>query len=716
MPPLCEPAPATTATHLHPFAPAAAAIKIQAVSVQVDPASTPSLRRPPGFPTPPPPPPRDPAWDPDLSPRRVLRSGSSVIPESPEHGAVAMGGARGVSGPKRVSFEISSSRIDAGRGCATAPPFNEASDAYPSAGCIHAADPRPAAPAPVQSWASLAGRPSNSYSDNNAHQWQVVCLAHWWRHQGVCGQRGQPRRAAVSSSGAGNRATSWRDRRAVKPHKRKCHRCKQRGHISVDCRDPIVCDYCNRQGHRLRECSTRLQQLRARRAPTVPFPPRPRPLVPAAMPRLGEPASRPAEGFVVMASTPDMDAQAAALANVAALVWLGGNRPRINVATMEEAIHRYTRVPKADITVVPHHPEDFFVKFTFPHHRDLLTAAPGKFSHGDLDIHAANWRSLTRADAASFHHHVHLCLEEVPLQAWSEEAVGKIIGSSCILHYFDIATLQKVDATTLDLRAWCVNPSTIPKVMWVTIVGSEVVVSTSAMGGRKGLTYRVIVHLDRLEDFTPYEDGSIPSRPRNSDRYDWVHGIVDGEAALRDRGRRPPSNGGGGRRRDDDGRDRRGDEDRSREEDRRGRRDDRPASWRDRFFRSRSQAADRRAEDGRREDRRDYRRDGRRHEEGGRRIDLSKVQLLPGGAVIPALGRRRRAMSPVSTRRCSSRTVARTPDKRRSPVAALAWRLKRAVAGCLGVHSTAVVTPSSSTVGAPGYAVQDYFGWGTSCC
>ena len=97
------------------------------------------------------------------------------------------------------------------------------------------------------------------------------------------------------------------------------------------------------------------------------------------------------------------------------------------------------------------------------------------------------------------------------------------------------------------------------------------------------------------------------------------------------------------------------DQDRDRHDDDRDRgrqgRDERPSSWRDRFFRSRSRAPERhdddRRRDGRREDRDDRRddcgSDGRQRRpeaRDARRIDSKLVQRLPDGAVIPASGRR----------------------------------------------------------------------------
>ncbi|XP_037460788.1 uncharacterized protein LOC119331724 [Triticum dicoccoides] len=324
------------------------------------------------------------------------------------------------------------------------------------------------------------------------------------------------------------------------------------------------------------------------------------------MPRPGDPATRPAEGAVVMATTPALEQQAAFLQNNAAIVWLGGRRPRVAAADIANVIHSRTHISKEFFVVIPHYPEDFFITFKHQHHRDAVTAAPGRILEGELDIRFSNWSPRAHADAVKLRHHVHLCLENVPLNAWNEEVAGKLIGGAAVTHYFDAATTQKEDASSLNLWAWTANPSAIPKVMWLTLIGgnatgSSIIVSSSEplpgfnsvaasssstqQQGRLGLTYRVIVHLDLHEDF-----GQDASTPRYQHQFDWQYGIIDGEVAIRESNQGGRHNNGNDRRRRDD------DDDKHRRDrddaDRRGRPDERQGSWSDRFFRSRSRAVE----------------------------------------------------------------------------------------------------------------------------
>lgn len=71
------------------------------------------------------------------------------------------------------------------------------------------------------------------------------------------------------------------------------------------------------------------------------------------MPRVGDPSLRPAEGYVVVVSTPEMDAQAASLANLAAVAWLGGNRPSVSASVIRDAVAATAGVDRKLIKVVP---------------------------------------------------------------------------------------------------------------------------------------------------------------------------------------------------------------------------------------------------------------------------------------------------------------------------------------------------------------------------
>nr|XP_051222249.1 uncharacterized protein LOC127340549 [Lolium perenne] len=237
--------------------------------------------------------------------------------------------------------------------------------------------------------------------------------------------------------------------------------------------------------------------------------------------------------------------------------------------------------------------------------------------------------------------------------------------------------------------------------MWLTIIdGPSPAVDVRAdnsLQGKKGLTSKVIIHLDLHEDLSPDADGRPPCHPPR-EQHEWHLGYVAGEQPPRERRPQAHQQDQRHRRRDDDRRD---DDD----DDRRGRPDDR--SWAGRLFRSRSRAQDDRsrgAEDRRRDtgrdDRRNVRYDDRRDRRRSgvpdqRKVDTARFHRLTGGCVVPALGMRRRGASSPPSRRPSlvlSREEARGRSLSRAPGRAVqAGRLASIV--CIGADGPPIYAP-----------------------
>ena len=222
-------------------------------------------------------------------------------------------------------------------------------------------------------------------------------------------------------------------------------------------------------------------------------------------------------------------------------------------------------------------------------------------------------------DICELKYRVRLCLEGILLHAWNESIAKRVVARSCDINYIEKASLDRTDTRALCVWAWTHNPSDIPKVTWLTLSCRKAELHTSQSArGRRGLTFRVLVHLDLVED-PPGRDGRAAA-PRV---YTWDYGVVDGERVPRDRHDPPPADIHGSRRDDDD--------------DRRGRRERQGDNWYSRLTHSLS-----RAPKDRERERSESRHGGRRHqspEHGGRRRPLHDVaaghdarQSAPGDA------------------------------------------------------------------------------------
>jgi hypothetical protein len=157
------------------------------------------------------------------------------------------------------------------------------------------------------------------------------------------------------------------------------------------------------------------------------------------------------------------------------------------------------------------------------------------------------WRVLPYGDHCDLRHHVHICLEGIPLHAWNESIAKRVVARSCDLDYVDPRSLRcdnnralcPDNTRALCLWAWTYNPSDIPKVTWLTLTTNAVTAhdGPTPPRGCQGLTFKVLVHLDLIE--SPVDEfGRTSTRSLT-----WHYGVVDGERGPRKRHALPPQGG-----------------------------------------------------------------------------------------------------------------------------------------------------------------------------
>ncbi|CAD6258250.1 unnamed protein product [Miscanthus lutarioriparius] len=336
------------------------------------------------------------------------------------------------------------------------------------------------------------------------------------------------------------------------------------------------------------------------------------------MARPGDPSVRPLDTCAVAFSVDNMDHELDRLSMHGIVAELGGNQPVVEPEVIKRAICHQFLVRPEDVTVVRHAPEDFFIDFKHRHHRDEAVAR-GTFPYRNLDIHTRPWQLVTHGDICDLKYRVRLCLEGISLHAWNESIDKRAVTRACDLDYIEKSSLDRADTRALCVWAWTHNPSDIPKVTWLTLSCRKTEAHSSQTArGRRGLTFRVLVHLDLVED--PPDRDEHAAAPRV---YTWDYGVVDGERTPRDHHDPPPADIHGSHRDDDN--------------DRRGRRERQGANWHSRLTRSLS-----RAPKYREWERSESRHGGRRHrslELGGRRCPLHDIaaghgarQSAPGDA------------------------------------------------------------------------------------
>jgi hypothetical protein len=304
-------------------------------------------------------------------------------------------------------------------------------------------------------------------------------------------------------------------------------------------------------------------------------------------------------------------------------------------------------VLEKDIKVSRHRPEDFLIIFEHQHHRDAAERL-GRLPVGHVNIRILPWRILPYSDLTDLRYHVRICLEGIPVHAWNESIAKRAIARACDIDYVDPRTRCREDTRAFCLWAWTYNPSDIPKVTWLTLTGSMVTVheGTTPPRGRRGLTFRVLVHLDIVES-SPDEHGRSSSR-----KLDWDYSIIDGKRGLRECHDPPPPEPRRDRRRDDD----------DDGDGRRGHRHDRGNGWGSRLIRSLSRAPARKRERERSESRHG-RRNGNSSATGGHRRHASDSRTSPA----PCVERRRSASPTTPPRHRSAASEAGNSGILRSP-------------------------------------------------
>lgn len=142
----------------------------------------------------------------------------------------------------------------------------------------------------------------------------------------------------------------------------------------------------------------------------------------------------------------------------------------VQLQDIEKAVKDDFSLRYGEVTVSRHFPEAFLIKFKHVHH---CTAAlqKGKAIGPGVEVHFTKWRSLRDAEGVALLFRVKLHLGGVPMHAWRADIVERLIGSHRALEAIN-ANLDRLEETkTINMWAWTVNPSTIPKCVWLTFTG-----------------------------------------------------------------------------------------------------------------------------------------------------------------------------------------------------------------------------------------------------
>nr|TKW17005.1 hypothetical protein SEVIR_5G337100v2 [Setaria viridis] len=256
---------------------------------------------------------------------------------------------------------------------------------------------------------------------------------------------------------------------------------------------------------------------------------------------IGDPHTRPEVETVFVSDSFHLAHDARDWEACALVPWALHLPPDAGARDIAGLLSRELRLRQGEVSVTLHQPEPYLIRF------DNETQAAearrrGRFTGGGIDICLRPWRSLTHALGFRIFYRVRLCLDGIPSHAWTPEIVERVIGNKCALQNIVTDLVQPADSRHIELWAWTVDPSDIPKKVWLAFVHSPATKSSAfsvsaeppPTSWQQGARYEVFIHMPLLEDYTAAARNleHAVTNPENITpihrRYEWRYGLVDG--------------------------------------------------------------------------------------------------------------------------------------------------------------------------------------------
>ncbi|KAM0847967.1 hypothetical protein ACQ4PT_054691 [Festuca glaucescens] len=285
---------------------------------------------------------------------------------------------------------------------------------------------------------------------------------------------------------------------------------------------------------------------------------------------IGSAATRPEEDTVIIATSFEMGQDIKDWEATVAIAWVVYGNRKIEAKAIDRAVRKEFSLSHRDINVCPHQPVQFLLKFERKAHCSKVLKR-GRFKADNALLQLRPWRPLELAFGAAMSYRVRLCLEGVPAYGHTPYVAERIIARRCSFDRLDDSSALMTNARSLDCWACTANPSSIPKVVWLTFTSrgaggpaSEVFVheheeddetlahatalARRSSGGPKDDHPRLRPRRDDHDDGHDRDGAARRDRRSYGERHDAL-GPVHSERTRSPR-RRESDNGGHGRRHD----------------------------------------------------------------------------------------------------------------------------------------------------------------------
>ncbi|RLN38860.1 hypothetical protein C2845_PM01G27360 [Panicum miliaceum] len=364
----------------------------------------------------------------------------------------------------------------------------------------------------------------------------------------------------------------------------RCFNCFARDHRIAQCRDPPRCILCSRSGHKARYCkaavtrggqvsgahsaagSVRRGEPKATKAAMEEFIP-------------GEPDRRPEKVVACAGRTAAIrEAERDVMLHTLLGVQLDA-RVALNCDVIGRDALQQLRIPEYALSVSKVKAATFLLRFERPEQRNAALGR-GLLAVGRTQLHVMPWTRQFGAASSKLKYRVRVCIEGVPAHAAQVEPITKLFPSSTFVEKIDSGMNTEDERACVCVWVWTPNPDEIAKegVLWLEepfeFTGEYMELPKLRNEEVGMLDYKVILHIDRLVDYTPparssswksYESdvSGIPSDDSVDEEWPakhssvWHLGVPDGRpdprrVSVHDRlgGRRrdrsPPGDGNGG--------------------------------------------------------------------------------------------------------------------------------------------------------------------------
>ncbi|KAM0858268.1 hypothetical protein ACQ4PT_047934 [Festuca glaucescens] len=376
-------------------------------------------------------------------------------------------------------------------------------------------------------------------------KWQVVRPKFWWRKVNSSSSGARPAGRQQGNSWRGSAPESSR-------FKGLCFRCLSSFHFVRNCKGPVHCLVCKLPGHRARTCTARSPHSLRTPLASSSTPPRPssvllqanaaaRAVRPTMAREPGHPSNRHEEVFSSSLSTPAMEMAASEMRRTHLAILLSDPRLNISTRSIAKVLQDKLEFHWEDIHVSASYPDDFLVRFAEPWQRDMaLELGTLPLKRGTMAL--TTWSPTARGRPQTWRFYCRVAMENVPLNAWNDEAtIKEVLGGTCELDKIERRSITRDNTAALFAWVWSLDPDLIPVVKSHSILNrpaerrESLPEGTPAEEGRDGPLYRILIHLDRVLDYTPMDE----SRRRRGYKWpqdfrkNWVFGIPDNKPGLR---------------------------------------------------------------------------------------------------------------------------------------------------------------------------------------